>query len=98
MLLPSLWLWTSRLYYGPRMLPAANTQHVEVLVLNADIGRLAFDSSKHKDALYLDLLCDQVPLYLRQGIQLEIITLFVSNETHSARVDVSRTILWVVDL
>ena len=58
-------LRTGRLHDGPRVLPFAYRKHVKVVVFDSHIWLLSFDSTKDEDALVLDLIPDEIPLYFR---------------------------------
>ena len=69
------------------MLAIADCESVEVGISDLSIRLDSFDTTEDKDALQLNLLSDQVPLYVRQMVEFEPVTLLVGDQTHCSGLD-----------
>ena len=79
------------------MLTIADRESVEVRISDLGIGFDSFDTTEDKDALQLNLLSDQVPLYVRQMVELKLVSLLVSDQAHSSGLDWAWALIRVYD-
>ena len=82
MLVACLRLRSGGVHDGPGVLSIADRESVQFVVADLHIGFDALYPTEHVNALKLDLLRDEVPLYLGELVDGEDVTLLVSHEAH----------------